>query len=116
MTPKPDSQYQLPKNETAYKPNPKELVITQDPDDPKVTTLAFVVRQATWHDKVKFILRMKSKLASEDIMEKRWLRSFFKNEENYLCIEDEEVTVINGNFILGLAQDEVEVPSIPEEI
>src|SRR5690348_15283822 len=94
-------------NHTTYIPRAKEMVWTRDRDLDNPTnedlppTMAFVVRRATRDDKIKYILRMKSKLTPGDALDKKSLRDFFKNENAFLCIEDEEVTMVISDYIIG---------------
>ena len=86
-----------------YIPKDHDLIYTMDPDDPKTpSTIALVVRKATRNDKIRYVLRVQSKLPEGQELEKKALRSWFK-EDQYLCIEDEEIIFVNPNFILGLA-------------
>lgn len=105
----PEQEQQVFPRKT-YKPNAKELVITCDPDDVKVTNIAFVVRVATFQDKVKYVLRTLREMEPNEQADKLTLREFFKNPEIYLCIEEDEVTMMKGEFILSKASDEIEEP------
>lgn len=86
-----------------YIPKNHDLIYTMDPDDPKAPpTIALVVRKASRDDKIKYVLRMQSKLPEGHELEKKTLRSWFKGDQ-YLCIEGEEIIFVNPDFILGLA-------------
>jgi len=83
------------------------MVYTSDPDDAKAPqTLAFVVRRANRADKVKFVLRSQSKLSPGEELDKKVLRDFFKSNDIFLAIEDDEVTLIHQENIVRKATEE----------
>jgi hypothetical protein len=81
-------------------PQAKDLVYTADPDDPLAPhVLTFIVRKATWQDKVDYILRMKR---MGETMEKRSMRQWFKDQNIFVTIEDEQVVFCHLDFIRSL--------------
>lgn len=95
-----------------YAPKDHDLIYTLDPDDPKAPpTIALVVRKATRDDKIKYVLRMQSKLPEGQELEKKTLRDWFKGDQ-YLCIEGEEITFVAPQFIACLAHRSEEPDSL----
>jgi hypothetical protein len=82
----------------------KDIIDTSDPENLDAPpTLAFVVRRATWQEKVKYVIRQKTKLSPGEDLDKKALREWFKEPEIYLCIENDEVTMIHKRYIVSLA-------------
>lgn len=94
---------------STFEPQDRDLVYTINPEQPnEKPTLAFVVRRASTEDKELFVARMKTRLGSGEELEEKTLHEWMKNESIFLCIEDEEITMIDGKFIKG--------PALPEDL
>jgi hypothetical protein len=84
-----------------YVPQNGDLIYTIDPDGLETTpTIAMVIRQATRQDKINYVLRMQAQLPPDQELEKKTLRAWFKGVQ-YLCMEGEEITLIDPEFIAG---------------
>jgi len=87
-----------------FTPRSRDLVFTKDPDYPEAeSALAFVARAATREDKIKYILRFQPQLKDGEILDKKTLKAWFQNKEIYLCFENEDLTMVDRKYIVGLA-------------
>lgn len=86
-----------------FEPQAKDIVKSIDPENTKaepVTT--FVVRRATQKDKENFVSQMKSELGSGETIDEDSLQAFYANSNVFLCIENDEITVISGENLSEL--------------
>jgi hypothetical protein len=86
-----------------FEPEDKDMVMVEDCDNPQAEqTMMFVVRRATEQDKIAFVVRMKAMLANNEEIDEETLKVFFANANIFLCIENEEICLIDGIYFSKL--------------
>lgn len=92
-----------------FEPQPKDLVYARDPEDTDqdAPTLVMVVRRATLQDKQDFFKKYTDEAKGifniETEVDKESLDAFFSQDHFFLCIDDEEFTIVSREHMVSLA-------------
>jgi hypothetical protein len=98
-----------------FEPEDKDMVMAEDCDNPNgEQTMLFVVRRATEQDKSAFVVRMKAMLPENEEIDEESLKVFFDNKNIFLCIENEEICLIDGMFFTKLVYRKGVVEALEE--
>lgn len=91
-----------------FEPQPKDLVYAKDPEDSEQDQpiLVMVIRRATRQDKEAFIKKniedSKDILNIEEEIVKETLENFYSQDHFFLCIQDEEFTIVSREHMVSL--------------
>jgi hypothetical protein len=79
-----------------FEPKPNDIVATFNPlDKEKEDGNVFIVRKATNEDKERFFERLKEQLGSGEEVTDNDLKEWYENPEIFLCIDNDEVTLVS---------------------
>lgn len=84
----------------SFEPRAKDIVKSIDPENKNAEpVITFVVRRATREDKESFVNRMKLELGSGETIDEDSLKAMMENNRVFLCIENDEITLIDQENI-----------------